>query len=135
MCDDNGERRGEAQWFQLASPRGATTTITTTTTISAGSMSIDIASISTVATACSCRYLLASTYTAHRVVREEKERERAWWSIGAIGRVATNREKRRNDEQQRVEERDGKKEHGGRSTHRERRLSLAGDPERARQQQ
>ncbi|CAD1480405.1 unnamed protein product [Heterotrigona itama] len=28
VCDDNGERRGEAQWFQLASPRGATTTTT-----------------------------------------------------------------------------------------------------------
>ncbi|KOX77718.1 hypothetical protein WN51_09383 [Melipona quadrifasciata] len=29
VCDDNGERcGGEAQWFQLASPRGATTTTT-----------------------------------------------------------------------------------------------------------
>lgn len=61
VCDDNGGRRGEAQWFQLASPRGATTT--------SSSMSIGIASIGTSATG------FVGVHRAPRKKNREKERE------------------------------------------------------------
>lgn len=126
MCDDNGERRGEAQWFQLASPRGATTT----TTISAEHRhrQHQHCGDSVFVYVSTCSYV----YGASRG-RGERERKRESVCIGAIGRVATNREgpnrtEKRRNEQQRVgeRERDEKKEHGGRSTHRERRLSRRG---------
>lgn len=110
VCDDNGERRGEAQWFQLASPRGAATTT------SASSMSIDIASIGT-------SNSIIRIGILHRVVRRERIVDRGHRQ----GRdQPTNREGER-----RMEKREGETERNtvvGR--HRERRASLAGAPER-----